>query len=288
MNGVRLHYALEGTGDPMVFIHGSWGDHASWGAVAPAFANAFRVLRYDRRGHSQSERPAGQGSVHDDVADAAALLEHLGLAPAHVVGNSYGSCIALRLAAVRPDVVRSVAAHEPPFFGVLRESPQGDAAEADMRTVAAPVLRLIEEGRHADAAERFVEDLALGPGTWPTLPPALQRIMTYNAPTWLDEYRDPHALSVAAPEALSLERVEASVLLSNGDRSPPFYVQILEQVASRLPDAARHTYTGAGHIPHITHAEAFVERVTQFAHRTAKSAKAAEQAVPPDAASRRG
>lgn len=267
VNGVRLHYELDGTGEPLVFIHGSWGDHANWAPVVPGLAASFRVLRYDRRGHSQSERLPGQGSVHEDVADAAALVEHLGLAPAHVVGNSYGSCIALRLAAVRPDVVRSVAAHEPPFFGLLRGTPQGDAAVAEMQKAAAPVLRLIEEGRHGEAAERFMDEIALGPGAWATLPPALQRVMTHNAPTWLDEYHDPDALSVATPEALGLERVKAPVLLSDGDQSPPFFAQILERLTARLPGATRHTYAGARHIPHITHSDAFVATITAFARK---------------------
>ena len=54
-NGANLYYELNGEhGDPIVLIHGSWGDHANWRVVVPGLAKSFRVLTYDRRGHSSS------------------------------------------------------------------------------------------------------------------------------------------------------------------------------------------------------------------------------------------
>jgi len=78
VNGVQLFYELTGTGQiPVVLVHGSWGSHHTWDRVVPSLAESFQVLTYDRRGHSESERPAGQGSVREDVADLAALGEPL-------------------------------------------------------------------------------------------------------------------------------------------------------------------------------------------------------------------
>jgi pimeloyl-ACP methyl ester carboxylesterase len=91
-NNVRLRYELTSDGDvPLVLVHGSWGSHQQWVSVASSLSQSFRVLSYDRRGHSESERPTGQGSVREDVADLIALIETLGLAPAWVAGNSFGS-----------------------------------------------------------------------------------------------------------------------------------------------------------------------------------------------------
>ncbi|MFB9727932.1 alpha/beta fold hydrolase [Haloechinothrix salitolerans] len=82
VNGVRLaHVDTGGTGDPLVLVHGSWGSHHNWDAVVPELAHRFRVVAYDRRGHSDSDCPLGQGSFADDVADLAALIETLDLAP---------------------------------------------------------------------------------------------------------------------------------------------------------------------------------------------------------------
>ena len=70
-NDVRLRYELTSDGDvPLVLVHGSWGSHQQWDSVAASSSESFRVLSYDRRGHSESECPTGQGSVHEDVLEA--------------------------------------------------------------------------------------------------------------------------------------------------------------------------------------------------------------------------
>jgi pimeloyl-ACP methyl ester carboxylesterase len=109
VNGVRLHYELIGAGDAVVFVHGSLLDHHDWDVTGAQIARSFRVLSYDRRGHSQS---SGNGTFDDDLADLAALIEYMQLAPVHLVGNSLGGCIALRLAVARPELLRSVSVHE--------------------------------------------------------------------------------------------------------------------------------------------------------------------------------
>ena len=97
VNGVNIYYELTGAkGDALVLVHGSWGDHHNWDMVVGEFAKTFRVLTYDRRGHSQSERLSGQGLVTEDVDDLIALVEHLEIFPAHIVGNSYGAGIVLQ------------------------------------------------------------------------------------------------------------------------------------------------------------------------------------------------
>jgi pimeloyl-ACP methyl ester carboxylesterase len=69
INGVKIFYELTGdSGEPLVLVHGSWIDHHNWDAVVPSLARSFRVLTYDRRGHSQSERPASPGSILEDYS----------------------------------------------------------------------------------------------------------------------------------------------------------------------------------------------------------------------------
>ena len=89
VNGVRLFYELQGTGAvPLVLVHGSWNSHHAWDLVVPRLAEAFRVLTYDRRGHSQSERPIGQGSVCGGRRRPRSLARARELVPAWVVANS--------------------------------------------------------------------------------------------------------------------------------------------------------------------------------------------------------
>ena len=127
-NGVELYYEEEGEGDPIVLVHGSWTDADAWGAVMTALTERLRVIAYDRRGHSRSERPDTQGSTDEDADDLEALIDGLGLAPAHVATSSHGGNVAMRLAARRPDLFRSLTMHEPPSFGALGDEPEESAA----------------------------------------------------------------------------------------------------------------------------------------------------------------
>jgi pimeloyl-ACP methyl ester carboxylesterase len=131
-NGVNLYYEVHGAGDPVVLVHGSWNDATTWDQVLKGLAASFRVLVYDRRGHSRSERLQQQGSMDEDGDDLADLLETLTFAPAHVVTDSLGGIIALRLAARRPELFqlprtqRRQAEHQPrcvsDFPGGIRNS----------------------------------------------------------------------------------------------------------------------------------------------------------------------
>ena len=87
VNGVELAVEQSGDGDPLVLVHGSWGDRTGWVFVEEELAKQHHVVSYDRRGHSSS--PPATGTRRDDEDDLAALIEHLGLVPAHIVGNSF-------------------------------------------------------------------------------------------------------------------------------------------------------------------------------------------------------
>lgn len=258
VNGVRLAYEVAGTsGPPLVLVHGSWGSHASWAPVVPALAEHARVVTYDRRGHSDSERPAGQGSFREDVVDLAALIEHLGIAPAWVVGNSAGAVITLKLAAARPELVQGVIVHEPPLASLLDRN-SSEAAALDQEGPLAQVRDRLEEGNHEAGAQQFVDEVALGPGSWVRMPAAMQQTMVRNAPTYLDELNDPAWQTV---DQAALARYGGPVLLTSGDQSPPFYAPILQRLADLVPHARRHEYRGAGHIPYVTHPQDFVAQV---------------------------
>src|SRR5262245_37062749 len=147
-NGVRLLWEQTGSkGEPLVLVHGSWGDHHVWDGVAGEFAKTFRVLTYDRRGHSESERPPGQGSVQEDVDDLIALIEGLDLAPATIVGNSHGAGIVLKTAAKRPDIFTRMLIHEPPLFDLLSDNPKAQAALQNVNERISLVLGLLEAGQ---------------------------------------------------------------------------------------------------------------------------------------------
>jgi len=262
VNGVRIRYELSGDGViPLVLVHGSWGSQRVWDLAVPKLAPSFRVLTYDRRGHGDSELVSGQGSVCDDVGDLAALIEHLGLAPTYVAGNSFGASITLRLAAARPDLLRGIMAHEPPLLSLLADDPLLEAMLEDVHQRNAAVVERIRSGDHAGAAEQFCETVALGPGTWVQVPPEDQQAWIEHAPTFLDEENDPES---RAFDVGSITGFPHPTLLTLGDQSPPMFAAIIQHLAPALPHAETLTLSGTGHIPHQTHPDAYVDTITAF------------------------
>jgi len=108
LNGIELAYQLGGHGAPLVMIHGAQGDQTSFDGLAPQFSDRYRVLRFDQRGSGLSDKPDMPYSIAMLADDTAALMDHLGLAPAHVFGISMGGTIAQELALRHPAKIRSL------------------------------------------------------------------------------------------------------------------------------------------------------------------------------------
>ena len=257
VNGVDIYYELHGAGEPVVLVHGSWGDTTGWDLVLPGLASTFQVLVYDRRGHTRSERLETQGSINEDGDDLAGLLETLALSPAHVMTNSWGGNIALRLACRRPEVFRSLTCHEPPLWGLLADDPDSQAMLTQGGESLQSVGSRIAAGDYEGAARQFVDEVAFGPGTWDNqLPQEVRDKFVRNAPTFLDERRDPNQLTID-PEALSALRMP--VRLTQGSESPPIFSRVIDRLERLIPNVTRETIQGAGHVPQRTTPEAYVE-----------------------------
>lgn len=260
VNEVELYYELTGSGEPLVLVHGSWGDHNAWRFVAPTLADSFEVLTYDRRGHSRSERPAGQGSIHEDVLDLAGLVEHLGLAPAHIVGTSFGGSIALRLAAQQPEAFRSLSVHEPLLFGLLEEA-DWHVTGGEYTQSAKSILEKLRRDDTVRGARQFIEEIAVGYGGWDRLPEGVRQTFIQNAQTWLDEQSDPDWDKI---DLDSLADFPHPVLLTRGERTKIYFPPVVEKLSRTLPHAEQQAIRGAGHVPHITHPAEYAEAIAAF------------------------
>jgi pimeloyl-ACP methyl ester carboxylesterase len=260
VNGVDIFYELHGAGEPLVLVHGSWADTTQWDLVLPGLAATCQVLVYDRRGHTRSERLEAQGSIDEDGDDLAGLLEIVALAPAHVVTNSWGGNIALRLACRRPELFRSLTCHEPPLWGLLANDPDSQAILSLGTESLVAVSSRIAAGDHEGAARQFVDEVAFGRGAWDNQPPEVKEMFVRNAPTYLDELRDPDQLTID-PDALPA--LKMPVRLTQGSESPPVFSRVIDRLESLIPNVARETIQGAGHVPHSTTPEAYVQATTR-------------------------
>jgi pimeloyl-ACP methyl ester carboxylesterase len=259
--GAALDHAETGQGEAIVLVHGSWVDRTSWGFVQPELGAKFRTISYSRRGHGSS---AGEGTIDDDVDDLIALTERVAGGRTHLVANSLGAIISLRAAARRPEIFASLALHEPPLLGLLAGVPGTEEAlqETDRRVGA--VIALIQKGDREHAAERFVDDVALGPGTWAALPQQERDTFIRHAETFVEENTDPTLYGL---DVHGLAAITSPVLLSSGGASPPFFGLVLEILARALPCSRRHHFSSEGHIPHVTNPKGFVAAVSEFLGR---------------------
>jgi pimeloyl-ACP methyl ester carboxylesterase len=150
VNGIELAYDVQGEGEPVLFIHGAiWADFLRPLAEQPAFSG-FQRIRYHRRGYGESGGPAGGFDLQ--AADIVALLDHLEVDRAHLVGHSEGAMIALVLAASYPDRVLSLSLLEP-----LPSSSWLAASDfADLLAILGPAFEAMA-GRHqaGDVAGAF-------------------------------------------------------------------------------------------------------------------------------------
>lgn len=108
--GVTLHYTVGGLpgGTPLVFLNSLGTDLRIWEAVIPHFANRYRLILYDKRGHGLSDCPPGPYSIRDHTLDLAGLLDLLQADAVVLIGDSVGGMIALDFAASYPHRVRAL------------------------------------------------------------------------------------------------------------------------------------------------------------------------------------
>jgi pimeloyl-ACP methyl ester carboxylesterase len=123
------------------------------------------------------------------------------------------------------------------------------------------VLDLIAAGNIEKAAEEFTEKIVMGTGAWEKLPDEVKNTFIYNALTWYDEVHDPQSLQI---DITTLSAFNKPALLSTGSESPPFFHPIIEKLMNALPHAKRIMIEGAGHVPHRSHSEKYIELVKQF------------------------
>ena len=105
-NGIALAYEIAGAGEPLLLLHGFGSRSQDWLLQVPVFAQHYRVITADMRGHGCSDKPPGPYSVPMMAADVAGLLDALEIPSVHIVGLSMGGMIAFQLALDYPEQVR--------------------------------------------------------------------------------------------------------------------------------------------------------------------------------------
>lgn len=254
INGAALHYETDGTGPPILFIHGMCGDASVWAEQAARLSEGYTSVRYDRRGHSRSTEGDAPITYTQHADDAAALIEALGLAPLLLVGSSGGAAIGIDVALRYAHLLRGAVFSEPALFSV---DPQ--AADAAMRDLGP----LVEAAAASDDVVTFVDDFfgLMCPGLWDGIDERRRDVYRNNGRTGLTEALGPKPNITAA----DIATIAMPTLVLAGATSHPALRTVAHVIARTLPDARFVELAQCGHVTYAEQPDAFEHAVRTFA-----------------------
>lgn len=261
--GAQLHYEEAGTGHPIVFVHEFGADHRQWEQQVRFFSREYRCVAFAARGYPPSDVPADPALYGQDfaVADIAAVMRHLGIPRAHVVGLSMGAFATLLFGLRHPEMATALV-----VAGVGTGSdPAGlDAFRADQ---AARAARLRRQGWAAAMAEESglgptrVQLKHKDPRGWAEFVQNLGEHSAEGSALTMERYqgaRDP----IYAWEA-ELRGMHVPTLLAVGDEDAPC-IEPNVFLKRTLPNAGLWMHPRTGHAINLEEPAAFNRAVADF------------------------
>jgi len=256
VNGATLHYRAAGDGPPLLLLHAGICDSRMWEDQIGAFARTHRVIAPDSRGFGQSKMVAGPFAHRHDLR---ALMDHLGLGRAILLGGSMSGKTTLDFALDYPDRVDALILVAAALSGYRFEDPgtlaawkAGDAA--------------LEAGRLDEAAEIEMQTWLAGPRRRLDQIDATLRqrvrdmlLQSYATPPDLgqDQPLDP-------PAAGRLGEVSAPTLIIVGDEDAPDIIATAGLLESGIAGARKVVMRGVAHLPNMEQAATFNRIVREF------------------------
>jgi pimeloyl-ACP methyl ester carboxylesterase len=262
VNGVELEYEVHGAGEPLLLIDMLIADCFVPLLSEPALADRYQLIRYHKRGWVGSTHTPPPVSIAEHAADAAALLEHLGVRSAHIVGHSTGASIGVQLALDHPAKVHTLTLLEPTLVSL----PLGGA----FLEAAGPVFEAYGSGDHAGAFAMFVS--AASGLDWENCRALLEeRIPGVVAQSVKDaDTFFGVELPAVAEWTFGSERAAAlrgPVLSVIGAETQPLWVEIAEFLRTAVPHVEELTIDGVGHLLQIQRPEPVARGIAGFLAR---------------------
>lgn len=252
----EIYYEVLGAGEPIVLIHGNAGDLRHWDRQVGTLAEQFRVIRYDVRGFGRSSDPVENGT-YSHFGDVVAVLDHLKISRAHVMGWSMGSGIAFDFALSHPERTLSVISVGPWIGGYSSE-----ATRAMFRDMG-PVRRAAREGGSVAAVSAWMN----APFFATTIQdPEAGDFFRYVASgqSFLPSEIESPRISLSPSAYGRIEELEVPLLIVTADHDIPACIETADALGRALPSAVRVTMAETGHLMHIERADEFNSIVMDF------------------------
>lgn len=237
-----------GAGPPVVFLHSGIGSAGEWKQVFALWPEGYRLVAVEAYGDGTGPGLPGRRSLDDYADQVYAVVQHVE-SPIRLVGFSWGGATALRVAAVAPVLVDSLAVVEPEAYGLLRT--QDAVAYAQISALRDRWRALVRAGRWYDAFEEFV-DFYNEHGSFAAWPAARRdaflAVQQTRGDLWDVLFGDRLTLD-------DLARASMPVLVVEGSRTSLVDHAICDVVRRHVPHAGHTVVTGAGHMMPLTHPE---------------------------------
>jgi 3-oxoadipate enol-lactonase len=252
--GAALVYETHGTGPAVVLVHGFGLDMRMWDPQVPALAANFLVVRYNCRGFG-STGPFDSAIPYTHADDLIALLDHLDIGEAVLVGLSFGGRVALQAALLAPARVRALVLLDAVLDGV----PWDPESAAGLDEVARAVrCGGVQAGRAAWLAHQLFAMARQRPELAGQL---AEMVSGYPGQHWLGQ--DPHQED-RKPPIEALEELTMPALVVAGDQDVPGFLAMSDMLASRIPRARYHRVPATGHMVNMEQPELVNEVLTSF------------------------
>jgi pimeloyl-ACP methyl ester carboxylesterase len=264
VNGVDLEYEMVGSGEPVLLIAPVLADGFLPLLSEPALADRYQLIRYHKRGWCGSTHTPPPVSIADHATDAAALLDELRVAHAHVAGHSSGAAVALQLAVDHPERVRTLTLLELTLLSV----PSGEA----FLEQAAPAFEAYGSGDPSGAFAMFMSGVS---GLdWATC----RALLEQRAPGSVAQaIADADTFfGIELPSLVEWEfgpqqaaAIDRPVLSGRGSQTEPLWLEVADFLRSSLPRVEELTVEGVGHLLHIQRPEPIARGMAEFLERNA-------------------
>jgi len=232
VNDIEMYYEMEGTGRPLLLLHGGGGCQENWiHAGSDQFARQYTLIKPDARGHGRSTNPSKTITHKQCALDMFALLDHLGIEKCRAIGLSMGGNILLHMATMQPSRIEAMVVVSATMYFP-------EQARAIMRQV--PEV----ENQPPQEWEAMRRRHKLGD----------QQIAALWE--WMRGMKDSYDDMNFTPRSLS--RITASTLIVYGDRDPLYPVEMAVEMYRAIPRSALWV------VPNGTHGPVFFHAVPQF------------------------
>ena len=247
---ITLRYLDVGKGTPVVLIHGLAGDYSAWLAQIEALQNDYRVIAFDNRGAGRSTQVDEPVSTADLADDTLALMDHLGVERAHVVGRSMGGAVAQHMALKAPQRVLSLTL----CASFARLDPLGRRVLSNMREALEWRMRWSDHARHS--VQNFVSADFFN--HYPERVARIEQLIGGETRLPACYSRQNEACQMHDTVA-DLPRITQPTLIMAGDSDPICSLSATAMLSDGLPNARTEIFEKASHFFLMEQPEKFMK-----------------------------